>query len=164
MRLGAGACRVADLVRAGGHVGLGVDGSASNEDANLAGEVHEALLLARVRAAMQGREDAPTALDARTAWRLATAGGAECLGRNDCGRLEVGKCADVALFRVDDLGHVGIADPLAGLALAPPEHAEAVVVNGRVVVRGGRLLTAEEDEISRKLAAAARRLREKVPA
>src|ERR1700681_3729903 len=91
MRLGAGACRVEDLVRAGARVGLGVDGSASNEDSNLAVEVHQALYLARARAAMLGRADAPTALDTRAAWRLATAGGAACLGRDDCGTLEVGK-------------------------------------------------------------------------
>jgi cytosine/adenosine deaminase-related metal-dependent hydrolase len=158
MRLGAGACRVEDLVRAGGRVGLGVDGSASNEDANLAMEVHQALLLARTRAALDGRADAPTALDTRAAWRLATAGGAACLGRADCGSLEVGKCADVAFFRMDDLGHAGIVDPLAGLALAPPARAEAVVVNGKIVVREGRLLTADEDEVAREISAASRRL------
>lgn len=159
MRLGAGACRVEDLVRAGARVGLGVDGSASNEDANLATEAHQALLLARVRAATQGRDDAPLALDARGAWRLATAGGAQCLGRDDCGTIEVGKCADVALFRIDDLAHSGIADPLAGLALAPPARAHTVVVNGRAVVREGRLLTGDEDEIARDIAAASARLR-----
>ena len=158
MRLGAGVCRVEDLLGAGARVGLGVDGSASNEDANLAAEVHQALYLARVRAAIQGREDAPTALDARAAWRLATKGGAECLGRDDCGTLEVGKCADVALFKIDDLAHAGMADPLAGLALAPPARAEVVVVNGRVVVRGGRLVTADEDEVTRDIATASRRL------
>jgi cytosine/adenosine deaminase-related metal-dependent hydrolase len=158
MRLGAGACRVEDLVRAGARVGLGVDGSASNEDSNLALEVHQALFLARARAAMQGRADAPTALDTRAAWRLATAGGAACLGRDDCGTLEVGKCADVAFFRIDDLAHAGIHDALAGLALAPPARAEAVVVNGKVVVRDGRLLTADEDEVAREISAAARRL------
>ncbi len=156
MRLGAGICRVEDLVHAGARVGLGVDGSASNEDANLAVEVHQALYLARTRAAVLGRADAPTALDARGAWRLATAGGAQCLGRDDCGTLEVGKCADVALFRVDDLAHSGVADLLAGLALAPPARAEAVVVNGKVVVRDGRLLTADEDEVAREIAAASR--------
>src|SRR4029077_1791072 len=160
MRLGAGACRVEDLVRAGGRVGLGVDGAASNEDANLAMEVHQALLLARTRAALDGRADAPTALNTRGAWRLATAGGAACLGRDDCGSLDVGKCADVAFFRVDDLGHAGIADPLAGLALAPPARAEAVVVNGRIVVRDGRLLTADENEVAREISAASLRLSE----
>jgi cytosine/adenosine deaminase-related metal-dependent hydrolase len=156
MRLGAGACRVEDLLRAGARVGLGVDGSASNEDADIATEMHQALYLARVRAAIQGRDDGPKALDARGAWRLATAGGAACLGRDDCGTLEVGKCADVALFRIDDLVHAGMADPLAGLALAPPARAEAVVVNGRVVVRDGRLLTADEDDVASEIAAASR--------
>jgi cytosine/adenosine deaminase-related metal-dependent hydrolase len=151
MRLGAGACRVADLIRAGARVGLGVDGSASNEDANIAMEIHEALLLARVNGG-------PNALDARGAWRLATSGGAECLGRDDCGTLAPGKCADVALFRIDDLAHAGIADPLAGLALAPPARASAVIVNGRVVVFDGRLLTADEDEIAREIAATSARL------
>jgi cytosine/adenosine deaminase-related metal-dependent hydrolase len=158
MRLGAGACRVEDLLRAGARVGLGVDGSASNEDSNLAMEVHQALFLARMRAAMSGRVDAPTALDTRAAWRLATAGGAACLGRDDCGTLDVGKCADVAFFRVDDLAHAGVQDLLAGLALAPPARAEAVVVNGKIVVNEGRLLTADEDDIAREISAAASRL------
>jgi cytosine/adenosine deaminase-related metal-dependent hydrolase len=158
MRLGAGACRVEELVRAGARVGLGVDGAASNEDANLAVEAHEALLLARVLAATLGRDDAPRALDARGALRLATAGGAACLGRDDCGTLDAGKCADVALFRVDDLAHAGIRDLVAGLALAPPARAEAVVVNGQVVVREGRLLTGDERDISREIAATSARL------
>ena len=152
MRLGAGICRVEDLVHSGVRVGLGVDGSASNEDANLAVEAHQALLLARARTA------SPTALEARTAWRLATLGGAQCLGRDDCGTLEVGKCADIALFRVDDLAHAGIGDLLAGLVLSPPARAHTVIVNGRVVVRDGRLLTADEDEIARVIAATSRSL------
>ena len=152
MRLGAGICRVEELVGANARVGLGVDGAASNEDANLAMEAHQALLLARVRNA------SPQALDARTAWRLATRGGADCLGRDDCGVLEEGKCADIACFRIDDLAHAGVRDPLAGLALAPPSRAQTVVVNGRVVVRGGRLLTADEDEIAREIAATSARL------
>jgi cytosine/adenosine deaminase-related metal-dependent hydrolase len=160
MRLGAGVCRVEDLVRVRARVGLGVDGSASNEDANLAVEVHQALLLARARAAMLGRVEAPTALDARSAWRIATAGGAACLGREDCGTLEPGKCADVALFRIDDLAHAGLDDSLAGLALAPPARADAVIVNGKIVVRDGRLLTADEDEVARDIGAVSRRLRD----
>jgi cytosine/adenosine deaminase-related metal-dependent hydrolase len=159
LRLGAGVCRVSDLVRAGARVGLGVDGAASNEDANLATELHQALLLARGRAAMQEDPDAATALDARGAWRIATAGGAACLGRDDCGTLEPGKCADVAFFRIDDLAHAGLADPLAGLALAPAARAEAVVVNGAIVVRDGRLLTGDEDQIARDIAAESTRLR-----
>jgi cytosine/adenosine deaminase-related metal-dependent hydrolase len=159
MRLGAGMCRVEDLVRAGARVGLGVDGAASNEDSNLAMEVHQAVFTARARAAMQGREDAATALDAREAWRLATVGGAACLGRDDCGTLGAGKRADVAFFRLDDLGHAGMAEPLAALALASPARAEAVVVNGKIVVREGRLLTGDENTIARDIAAESRRLR-----
>jgi cytosine/adenosine deaminase-related metal-dependent hydrolase len=153
MRLGAGICRVEDLVRAGARVGLGVDGAASNESSHIAGEAHQAMLLARARRA------SALALDARTALRLATSGGASCLGREDCGSLEVGKCADIACFRIDDLIHAGMADPLAGLALAPPARAETVVVNGKVVVRGGRLLTGDEQEIARDIAAESKRLR-----
>jgi cytosine/adenosine deaminase-related metal-dependent hydrolase len=152
MRLGAGICKVRELVRAGARVGLGVDGAASNEDANLAMEAHQALLLARAR------ESSPQALDARTAWRLATRGGAECLGRDDCGVLEPGRCADIACFRIDDLAHAGIADPLAGLALAPPARAEVVMVHGRVVVSGGTLRTGDEEEIAREIAATSARL------
>jgi cytosine/adenosine deaminase-related metal-dependent hydrolase len=159
MRLGSGACPVEELVAAGAPVGLGVDGAASNEDANLAGEVHQALLLARLRAALMGRAAAVEALDARTAWSLASSGGAACLGREDCGTLEVGRCADVAIYRVDDLLHAGIEDPLEALALAPPARAEAVVVNGRVVVREGRLLTADEGELAQGILEASRRLR-----
>jgi len=152
MRLGAGACRVADLVRAGARVGLGVDGSASNEDANISVEAHQALLLARVR------DRSPQAMDARGALRLATSGGAACLGRDDCGTLEPGKCADVACFRIDDLAHAGMQDPVAGLVLAPPARAHHVIVNGRLAVREGRLLTADEDQIAREIAATSARL------
>jgi 8-oxoguanine deaminase len=152
MRLGAGVCRIRDLLRAGARVGLGVDGAASNEDANLAVEAHQAMLLARVRAM------SPRALDARGALRLAIQGGAECLGRDDCGTLAPGKCADVACFRVDDLAHAGIKDLLAAVVLAPPARAQTVVVNGRAVVRDGRLLTADEDQIAREIVATSARL------
>jgi cytosine/adenosine deaminase-related metal-dependent hydrolase len=160
MRLGAGACPVEELTRAGVPVGLGVDGAASNEDGNLAGEVHQAVLLARLRASLLGRDDAATALDGRQAWSLGWRGGAACLGRDDCGTLEPGKCADLAAFRVDDLSHVGIEDPLQALALAPPARVEAVLVGGRVVVREGRLQTADEDTVTAGLALACRKLRE----
>lgn len=159
MRLGSGAAPVRELLAAGVTVGLGVDGAASNEDYDLTGEVHQAMLLARLRAAMLGQDRAAGALDPATAWRLATGGGAGCLGREDCGTLAAGRCADVALFRLDDLGLAGIEDPLAAIALAPPARAEAVVVNGRVVVQEGRLLTADEAELGATLARASGRLR-----
>jgi cytosine/adenosine deaminase-related metal-dependent hydrolase len=158
MRLGAGACRVEDLVRAGAKVGIGVDGAASNEDSSVAMEMHQSLLMARLRAAMQGRDDAASALSAREAWTLATVGGAGCLGREDCGTLAVGNCADVAFFRLDDLAHAGMDDPLAALALAPPRRAEAVVVNGNVVVRDGLLITGDEIAIAHDIALESKRL------
>ena len=152
LRLGAGACPLSELMAAGARVGLGVDGAASNEDYHLAGEVHQALLLARLRGGAG-------ALDARGAWGLATSGGAACLGWPEVGAIETGRRADLALFRVDDLAHAGIADPLEALALAPPARAQAVIVDGRLVVRDGRLLTADEEELARDLRAAADRLR-----
>jgi cytosine/adenosine deaminase-related metal-dependent hydrolase len=154
MRLGAGVCRVQDLLGAGCRVGLGVDGAASNEDANLAFEMREALLLARVHAT------SPGALSVRDALHLATTGGADCLGRDDCGVLAEGKCADVACFRLDDLTHAGIDDPVGAIVLASPARADTVIVNGRLVVREGRLLTGDEEVIARDLAAVSARLRE----
>ncbi len=160
MRLGSGACPVVELMESGASVGLGVDGAASNESANLGVEVHQAMLLARVRAALTGKEEPASEMSARTAWGMAGAGGAACLGRPDCGRLEVGACADVALFRLDDLEHCGMNSALDALALAPPARAEAVVVGGRVVVREGHLLVVDEEELARDLARVSLRLRQ----
>src|SRR6202022_1961220 len=102
-------------------VGLGVDGAASNEDYDMLAELHQALLLARLRAAMLGAPNAAAALAPSGAFALANQGGARVLGRDDVGTIEVGKRADLALYRVDDLGRAGIADPLAAIALAPPD-------------------------------------------
>ena len=159
MRLGAGACRVRDLRGAGARVGLGVDGAASSEDYDLLRQPHQALLLARVSAAIGGSSAAAGAMDPAEAWELATLGGASVLGRDDVGSLRVGMRADVALYRLDDLGRAGIEDPLVALVLAPPPRAEAVVVEGRVVVRGGRLVHADEEGLAREVAAASTRMR-----
>jgi cytosine/adenosine deaminase-related metal-dependent hydrolase len=158
MRLGAGACSSTELLAAGARVGLGVDGAASNEDYNLLAEVRQALLLARLRASMLGVPEPAAALSPRGAFAIANQGGARVLGRDDVGTIEVGKRADLALYRVDDLGRAGIADPLTAIALAPPARAEAVVVDGRVVVREGRLLTADEEELARAIKTASERL------
>ncbi len=160
MRLGSGACPTTELVAAGARVGLGVDGAASNEDYDLLAEVHQALLLARLRAAMLGVRDPAATLSPSGAFALGNRGGASVLGRAEVGTIEVGMRADLALYRADDLGRAGIADPLAAIALAPPARAEAVVVDGRVVVREGRLLTADEDELARAITAASARLQE----
>jgi cytosine/adenosine deaminase-related metal-dependent hydrolase len=158
MRLGAGACSSTELLAAGARVGLGVDGAASNEDYDLLAEVHQALLLARLRASMLGVPEPAAPLGPRSAFAIANDGGARVLGRDDVGTIEVGKRADLALYRVDDLGRAGIADPLAAIALAPPARAEAVVVDGRVVVREGRLVTADEEELAGAIKAASERL------
>ncbi|MGE3235825.1 MAG: amidohydrolase family protein, partial [Thermoleophilia bacterium] len=148
-RLGAGIAPAADLSAAGVAVGLGVDGAASQESGELAVEVREALLVARLRGG-------PAAMTARQALALGTIHGARCLGRDDeLGSLEPGKLADVALWRLDGAGHAGIADPVAAMVMGPPRHAEALLVNGAPVVLAGRLLTGDLDAIARAAEATA---------
>jgi cytosine/adenosine deaminase-related metal-dependent hydrolase len=154
-RLGAGIAPVAALLRAGSPVGLGTDGAASNEAGELGMEMREALLFARLLGG-------PGALTARQALELATVHGARSLGREaDIGSLEPGKLADVALWRVDDLAHAGISDPVAALVFGPASGVELLLVGGVPVVRGTELKTAEEGEIAREIAGASRRLAEK---
>ena len=153
-RLGAGIAPVAALTAAGAPVGLGVDGPASNEAGELAGELRQALLMARAAGG-------PQALTAREALTLGTIHGARCLGRDaEIGSLEPGKLADVALWRLDGIDHAGIADPVAALVLGPRPLVDTLLVGGRPVVEDGRLTTGDEDEIARELAAASRRLQE----
>ncbi len=151
-RLGAGISPVASLLGAGAPVGLGVDGAASNEAGELAPEMRQALLAARLAGG-------PKALTVRQALELATIHGARCLGREgEIGSLEPGKLADVALWRLDDVGHAGIADPVAALVLGPAPRVELLLVNGEPVVENGELKTADEGEISRERATTSRRL------
>jgi cytosine/adenosine deaminase-related metal-dependent hydrolase len=153
-RLGAGIAPVAALVAAGAPVGLGVDGAASNEAGELAGELREALLLARLAGG-------PRALTARQALALGTIHGARCLGREaEIGSLEVGKLADVALWRLDGVDHAGIADPVAALVLGGRPLVELLLVGGEPVVEDGELRTGDTEEIARELAAASARLAE----
>ena len=151
-RLGAGIAPVAALTAAGAPVGLGVDGSASYEAGELAAEVRQALLVARLKGG-------PQALTARDALALGTIEGARCLGRDDeLGSLEPGKLADVALWRMDGLAHAGIEDPVAALVLGPPRPVDTLLVGGRVVVDSAELRTASEQEITTDIARASRRL------
>ena len=153
-RLGAGIAPVAALTAAGAPVGLGVDGPASNEAGELAGELRQSLLMARAAGG-------PQALTAREALTLGTIHGARCLGRDaEIGSLEPGKLADVALWRLDGIDHAGIADPVAALVLGPRPIVDTLLVGGRIVVEGGHLTTGDEDEIARELAAASRKLQE----
>ena len=153
-RLGAGIAPVAALTAAGAPVGLGVDGPASNEAGELAGELREALLVARLKGG-------PQALTAREALALGTIHGARCVGREDeIGSLEPGKLADVALWQLDDLDHAGIADPVAALVLGPRPIVHTLLVGGTPIVHQGRLTTADEETIARELAHASRRMQE----
>jgi cytosine/adenosine deaminase-related metal-dependent hydrolase len=152
-RLGAGVARVRDLLDARVAVGLGVDGAASQEAGQLGAELRQALLAARLRGG-------PSALDAREALALGTIGGARCLGREDeIGSLEVGKLADLALWRLDGLGHAGIADPVAALVFGPPAPLVRLMVGGRALVEDGVLQTADEQDLARWLRRISDRLR-----
>ena len=142
LRLGAGVAPVRPLLDAGVRVGLGVDGSASNERGDLLFDVKQALLVARGR-------DGPAALTARDALRLATRGGAGVLGRDDFGSLEPGRSADLAVWRTDMLELAGSADPVAGLVLSAPHRVDRLIVGGQDVVRDGALVRASEEEIAR---------------
>lgn len=152
-RLAAGIARVPDLLAAGVPVGLGVDGTASNESGELHTELRNALLVNRLGPHREA------ALTVRQALRLGTHGGARVLGRAaEIGSLEPGKLADLVLWRMDTLAHASIADPVAALVLGAPAPVTASFVNGRQIVEGGRLRTADEDEIARTTRAQARRL------
>ena len=142
LRLGAGVAPVHALVSAGVRVGLGVDGSASNERGDLFMEVKQALLVARGR----GGGDAMTA---REALRLGTRGGAAVLRRDDIGSLEPGKQADLAVWRTDGLELGGADDPVAGLVFSGPHRVDRLIVRGEDVVRGGALVRADETDIAR---------------
>ena len=153
-RVGAGIAPVVELLAAGAPVGLGVDGAASNEAGQLLAEVRQALLFARLRGG-------PAALDVRQALAMGTIEGARCLGRAaELGSLEPGKLADVALWRLDGLGHAGIDDAVAALVLGPPAPLELLLVGGRRVVERDALLTADADAIARDAGRAHRRLLE----
>jgi len=143
LRLGAGIAPVRKLVDAGVRVGLGVDGSASNERGDLFLEAKQALLVAR-------GVGGPRALTAREALRLATRGGAAVLARDDIGRIEAGACADLAVWRTDGLELAGAADPVDGLVFSGPHRVDRLYVGGDPVVRGGALVRADEAEIARQ--------------
>ncbi|MET9365269.1 8-oxoguanine deaminase [Streptomyces sp. NPDC006632] len=143
-RLAAGIARVPDMLKAGVPVGLGVDGTASNESGELHTELRNALLINRLNA--QHRE---RALNARQALRLGTYGGAQVLGRAaEIGSLEAGKLADLVLWKLDTLAHASIADPVTALVFGAAAPVTASFVNGRQIVENSRLTTVDEDAIA----------------
>ena len=128
MVLASGICRVNELRAAGSPVGLGVDGSASNDHSNLMQEVRQALLIQRLRY----QADEFTHLDAL---HLVTKGSAQVLRRDDIGELAPGKRADIAFFKLDEPRFSGAHDPLAALVLCGASQADAVMINGDWKVR-----------------------------
>jgi cytosine/adenosine deaminase-related metal-dependent hydrolase len=167
MRLASGIAKVAEMRSAGVPVGLGVDGSASNDGAQLLAEARLALLLQRVGASLEpfGCDRGPAAMTARDALDLATRGGAEVLGRGDIGQLSPGLCADLALF---DLGALELAggavhDPVGALLFCASPRAAFTIVDGEVRVRRGQLESFElapmierHNQLARQLAEGAR--------
>ncbi|VVE47730.1 8-oxoguanine deaminase [Pandoraea eparura] len=154
MRLASGIAPIRRMRDAGVPVGLGVDGSASNDAANMIGEARQALLLQRVGFG-------PSAMTAREALEIATVGGARVLGRDDIGVLAPGMAADFVAFDTRGIGMAGgLHDPVAALVFCNPGHAAYSVVNGRVVVREGRLATLDLPSLVMRHNALARQLAE----
>ncbi len=137
MRLASGIAPVRRMRDAGVPVGLGVDGSASNDGASMIGEVRQALLLQRVGFG-------PDAMTAREALEIATLGGAKVLNRDDIGALAPGMVADFVAFDLNHIAYAGaLHDPLAALVFCTPTHVSTSVINGKVVVRDGQLVTVD---------------------
>lgn len=152
MLLASGLCPTLDLERAGSPVGLGVDGSASNDGSNMIQEVRQAFLLGRLR-----YDAAEITHQKVLSW--ATEGSARCLGRDDLGTLKVDMQADIALFKLDELRFAGAGDPLAALVLCGAHQADRVMVAGRWRVIDGRIegfdlnaLIERQKKLARRLA------------
>lgn len=157
MRLASGILPLRRMLDAGVPIGLGVDGSASNDAAHLLNEARQAMLLARVGRAMEaprvqdrrtvyGCDLGPAEMTPRDALRLATRGGAQVLGRtHEIGQITEGFCADIAMFRTDTLSMAGgaVHDPVGALLLCASDNADYTIVNGRVVVRQGQITTVD---------------------
>ncbi len=146
MRLASGIAPVLDMLAWGVKVGLGVDGSASNDGSHMLSEARQAMLVARLKAGLEGAslsgDEAPPLMSARQALELATRGGAAVLGRPDLGSLEPGKCADFFAVDLNQLGYAGaLHDPVAALVFCAPVQASYTVVGGNLVVKEGQLTT-----------------------
>jgi 8-oxoguanine deaminase len=152
MRLASGILPLRKMLASGVPVGLGVDGSASNDAAHMLNEARQAMLLARVGRVLEpfGCDAGPSEMTPRDALRLATRGGAEVLGRShDIGQIKEGYCADLAMYRCDTLAMAGgaVHDPVGALLLCASGNADYTLVNGRIVVREGRLATLEVEPL-----------------
>ncbi|NHN87096.1 8-oxoguanine deaminase [Acetobacter conturbans] len=145
MRLGSGIAPVTRMRAAGIRVGLGVDGSASNDSSHMLAEARQAMLLSRVGTASEPDVEKRHFMTAREALALATRGGAKTLGRDDIGVIAPGFAADLAAFDLRGVDHAGAqSDPVAALVFCTPSRAALTMVNGRQLVRDGRLLGSDE--------------------
>jgi 8-oxoguanine deaminase len=151
--LASGACPVCAMEEQGVHVGLGVDGSASNDASNLMQEVRAAFLLQRSRYGV-------SRVSHLDALRWATKGSAACAGRSDIGEIAVGKMADFALFKLDELRFSGSGDPLAALVLCGAHRADRVMVGGRWIVENGQIPGLDLADLIRRHSAAAKTLQD----
>jgi 8-oxoguanine deaminase len=163
MRLASGIAPVLEMRKWGVKVGLGVDGSASNDGSHMLGEARQAMLLARLKAGLEGAslsaEDAPPLMTARQALELATRGSASVLGRNDLGSLEPGKCADFFALRLDRLEYAGAQhDPVAAALFCAPVTVDYTVVGGKFVVKDRQLVTIDLPHLVEAHNRAAKRL------
>jgi len=149
--LASGCCPVCEMEEAGVGIGLGVDGSASNDESNLMQEVRAAFLLQRARYGV-GRVSHKDAL------RWATRGSAACVGRPELGEIAVGKAADLALFKLDELRFSGHGDPLAALVLCGAHRADRVMVGGQWTVIDGAIPGLDVAGLIRRHSAAARKM------
>jgi 8-oxoguanine deaminase len=149
--LASGTCPVCAMEAAGVGIGLGVDGSASNDASNLMQEVRAAFLVQRARYGV-GK------VSHRDALRWATKGSAACVGRNDIGEIALGAMADLALFKLDELRFSGAGDPLAALVLCGAHRADRVMVGGRWIVEDGRIPGLDLADLIRRHSAAAQKL------
>lgn len=152
MRLASGIAPIREMVDAGVRVGIAVDGSASNDGSHMLAEARQAMLLQRVRGN-------PAGLSAREALEIATRGGAAVLGRDDIGQLAIGKAADCIAIDLNRLAFAGgLHDPVAATIFCAPQEMDLVLVNGRVVVRDGKITTVEMGPIIERHNAIARQL------
>lgn len=162
MRLASGIAPVKEYRKAGVNVGLGVDGSASNDGSHLLAEVRAAMLVSRVKEGITGyslsNDPSRKLMTAREALYLGTRGGAAVLGRNDIGSLEVGKCADFFAVNLNRLEFTGMHDPVSAIVFGQPVRVDYTVVNGKFVVKAGQLATVDEGKLIERHNQAAKRL------
>lgn len=163
MRLASGIAPLKEYRQAGVNVGLGVDGSASNDGSHLLAEVRQAMLLSRVKEGITGyslsNDPNRRLMTARDALWLGTRGGAAVVGRSDIGSLENGKCADFFAVNMNKLDFAGaLHDPVSALVFCQPVKVDYTVVGGKFVVKEGKLVTVDERKLVEKHNQAARRL------